>query len=77
MTKTVALSDDAYAALSRLKQEGESFSELALRLAEARNPQAILDAGGTWPLSDKDAARLLDRIRADRSTRRKGAGWSP
>lgn len=34
MTKTGALSEDAYEALSRLKRRGESFSDVVLRLAE-------------------------------------------
>lgn len=32
MTKQVALSNDAYAALRKVKQEGESFSDLVMRL---------------------------------------------
>ena len=35
MSKNVMLSDDAYAALSKHKRKGESFSDVVLRLAPA------------------------------------------
>lgn len=35
MVKTISLSDDAYEALARLKRSGESFSDVAKRLAAA------------------------------------------
>lgn len=45
MTKTVALSDDAYADLARLKKPGQSFSELVRSLVAAQRP-GIREVGG-------------------------------
>lgn len=39
MTKTVALSEDAYHALDRLKQPGQSFSDVVLGLVRERRPR--------------------------------------
>ncbi|MFQ6052307.1 MAG: antitoxin VapB family protein [Candidatus Hydrothermarchaeota archaeon] len=36
MTKTISLSDEAYALLSKLKLKGESFSDTIIRLAKRR-----------------------------------------
>lgn len=63
MSKTVALSDEAYAALARLKRPGESFSQLALRLATGKDQRRILDYAGTLKMSDKEADDLLKNIR--------------
>ncbi len=35
-TKTVTITEDAYEAIRHLKHEGESFSELFLRMAETK-----------------------------------------
>lgn len=48
MTKTISLSDEAYAALAGLKREGESFSDVALRLAKERRQEGILALAGAW-----------------------------
>ncbi len=52
-TKTINLSDEAYARLHGLKREGESFSDVVNRLA---GKQAILDIVGI--LSPGEAAGL-------------------
>lgn len=39
MTKTVALSDDAYDALARLKKPGQSFSDVVRELIVQRRPR--------------------------------------
>ena len=44
--KTVTLSEDAYAALARLKKEGESFSDVVRRLA--RGSRSLLEFAGDW-----------------------------
>ena len=41
-TTTISLSDEAYRALKSQKKEGESFSELILRVFGRGNPSAIL-----------------------------------
>lgn len=39
MTRTVALADDAYDALARLKKRGQSFSDVVRELVETRRPR--------------------------------------
>jgi predicted CopG family antitoxin len=39
VTKTVALSDEAYAALARLKKPGESFSDVVQNLVARQRPR--------------------------------------
>ena len=41
-TTTISLSDEAYRALKSQKREGESFSDLILRVFGRGNPAAIL-----------------------------------
>jgi predicted CopG family antitoxin len=45
MTKNVTLSDQAYAALARLKKPGQSFSDLVSELAARQRP-SIPEVGG-------------------------------
>lgn len=46
MTKTVALADDAYEALARLKAPGQSFSDVVRQLVGERRPSIRDVAGG-------------------------------
>jgi predicted CopG family antitoxin len=39
VTKTVALSEDAYASLARLKKPGQSFSDVVEELVDERRPR--------------------------------------
>lgn len=55
MTKPVTLSEDAYRVLRSLKRDGESFSDVVLRLAGRgrKDPRAVLrlkvdPAFGSW-----------------------------
>ena len=43
VTKTISLSDDAYDALSAAKRPGESFSEVARRLARLAALEDVFD----------------------------------
>lgn len=73
MTKTIGLSDDAYAELVALKGPRESFSDLAQRLAaEHRRRRSIRDSAGGWPMTTDEAERLVEAIHADRE--RSGEG---
>ena len=71
MTKTVALSDDAYAALARVKKPGQSFSEVVQELVAGRRP-SIRDVGGLlahdtahWDAFAKERRRAR-RVSAER-----------
>ncbi|MFB6123691.1 MAG: antitoxin VapB family protein [Haloferacaceae archaeon] len=40
-SKTITVTEDAYDRLKALKREGESFSELVVRLTESADPMAF------------------------------------
>lgn len=67
MTKTISLSDDAYDALSAAKRPGESFSEVARRLArlaaleDVFDPSFRLDTDANAWIRDVRAARRQDK----------------
>ena len=67
MTKTISLSDDAYDALAAAKRPGESFSEVARRLArlaaldDVFDPTFRLDTDPEAWIADVRAARDRDR----------------
>lgn len=63
MVKTISLADDAYEDLSSLKRHGESFSDVARRLAsEHRRRRSIVESAGSWPMSEEEAERLTQEI---------------
>lgn len=60
--KTITVSLDAYEALQRLKREGESFSDVILRLARER--RSLMDLAGKWrSVSDEEAEKILKSVR--------------
>jgi predicted CopG family antitoxin len=69
MTKLVSLSNEAYALLSKRKQEGESFSTVVVRLAR-KDQSGILDL----PKATAGEVRELERFkRSIYENRRKAA----
>ncbi len=73
MPRTVQLSEDAYASLAALKEEGESFSSVVKRLVRTRkNPRALLDLSGVRDGFDPEALRRLSRDRDVEELRRRG-----
>lgn len=71
MTKTISLADDAYAALSRTKRPGESFSDVTRRLVHEHGRRTLLELAGTWSMSEDDTREFLADIyrRRDESLR--------
>lgn len=65
MSKTVALSEDAYAALARLKKKGASFSDVVLDLVSVRRP-SIRDVGGILAGDSRYWKRFADDRRRAR-----------
>ena len=67
MTKTISLSDDAYDALSAAKRPGESFSEVARRLArlaameDVFDPASKLEGSADAWIREVRAARKQDK----------------
>ena len=52
--KTVSLSEEAYEKLRRVKKEGESFSQVILRLIERDANAGILDFAGAFEEGSKE-----------------------
>lgn len=48
MTKVISLSDRAYAELKKRKGDGESFSDVVLRVLEGRQRGSLLSFAGAW-----------------------------
>jgi predicted CopG family antitoxin len=66
VTKTISLADDAYEALVGVKRPGESFSELARRIAKKEALNELLDPEREPLVSDEEAAAMLKAIYAAR-----------
>lgn len=63
-SKTISLAEDAYEALSRMREPGESFSDVVRRLTRTRS---LTDLTETM---DEDAAEsLAEAIQANRRDR--------
>ena len=60
MTTRISLTKDAYKALVRLKRNGESFSELILRITKER--ESVLDYFGSIPLTQKEENGIMESI---------------
>jgi predicted CopG family antitoxin len=58
VTKTITVTKEAYDALSREKMDGESFSELALRLANGNGK--LRDCFGLWKMTDGELKAFED-----------------
>ena len=63
MARTITVSEEAFEALRRLKREGESYSQLILRLAgrEEERRRRLLSLAGAWRDLDKEEAKRLLR----------------
>ena len=66
MTKTISLADDAYEVLSRARRRGESFSDVARRLAKAATGGSLLDPDVRFKMSRKEAKDWIGRIYRER-----------
>lgn len=71
MTKTISLSDEAYAALAGLKRPGESFSDVSLRLSARNRQRDIRRFAGMWTMTDAQSSKrsLAIRKARDESTK--------
>jgi predicted CopG family antitoxin len=54
MTKDISLSEKAYETLKNMKKNGESFSDVVLRVAPEKHKKSILEFAGTWKGNDID-----------------------
>ena len=63
--KTLTISEEAYEALSRLKNRGESFTEVILRLSAKTKKGSLLDYVRSMG-PDEELAQTLEGILRDR-----------
>lgn len=63
--KTITISDEAYKALSHLKQGKESFTEVILRLARSRKEGTLLDYVRSLE-PDEEFAEIMREILMER-----------
>ncbi len=68
--KTISLSDEAYIALKRKKQKGESFNDLILRLTTEPDQKDILSLAGSWKGSTEESEKILKIIYDNRKNSR-------
>lgn len=64
MTKVISLSEEAYKALKRLKGEGESFSDVVMRIAKTAEPKSLLGFAGKW--EGADIEMVFEKVMAER-----------
>lgn len=64
-SRTVALSDDAYARLAAMRKPGESFSDVVRRLTRGRS---LTELSGLWTRAE--AASVADAIAEARKAKR-------
>ena len=64
MTKVISLSNEAYQTLKKLKNSGESFSDVVLRVAGERKKKSLLGFSGKWAGDDIDEVFL--QVKKDR-----------
>jgi predicted CopG family antitoxin len=62
--KTITISEEVYDALARMKNTGESFTEVILRLATKGNAQTLLEFVKKLPTSEDLANNIVAMKRA-------------
>ncbi len=69
MTKVISLSEKAYTELKKRKEEGESFSDVVLKMARGKRSDSIMELSGTWAGDDAEEvlAQIMKQRRATRS----------
>lgn len=65
MTRQIAISEEAYERLSRLKESKKSFTKVILELTEKKS-RDISDLFGAWKMSDSKAQQMKKSIKESR-----------
>ena len=65
MTKVISLSDDAYNTLKHLKKDGESFSDIVLRVTSDEKRKKFMSTAGVWK-DDKEIEKIFKEIAEER-----------
>ncbi|MBI2669319.1 antitoxin VapB family protein [Candidatus Woesearchaeota archaeon] len=68
MTKVISISDQAYGELSGIKNTGESFSGVILRVVQKEKRKSLLDFFGKWPGSKTELDSIKKELEAARRT---------
>ena len=69
MTKTVALSDEAYELLSHAKSEKESFTQAVIKLVSTQKKKSVMSLAGVWK-EDEEIRKIFDKLHKERHTLR-------
>lgn len=65
MTKVISLSNEAYKKMKAMKTQGESFSDVVLRLAN-KTQKPLSDFIGKWPCSKEEINRISNYLKNER-----------
>ena len=69
MTKVISLSNEAYSELKKRKSEGESFSDVVMKMAGRPKRVSVMELKGSWVGPDLEQVErriLRERERAGR-----------
>jgi predicted CopG family antitoxin len=61
--KTLTISEEAYEALASLKGEGESFTDVVLRLARSPGTRPLKSFAGRWRGDAEETERIFRAIK--------------
>ena len=57
--KTISLSDKAYKKLAALKREGESFTDVILRLCSTSTKKPLESFAGSWDMCEEEEKEIF------------------
>jgi len=60
--KTISLSDKAYKKLAALKREGESFTDVILRLCSTSTKKPLKSFAGSWNMSEEEEKEIFGML---------------
>ncbi|MEM2089285.1 MAG: antitoxin VapB family protein [Thermoproteota archaeon] len=60
--KTISLSDEAYEKLASLKREGESFTDVILRLCSKSPKKPLASFAGSWMMSEGEEKKIFREV---------------
>lgn len=60
--KTISLSDEAYEKLASLKREGESFTDVILRLCSKSPKKPLASFAGSWIMSEEEEKKIFREV---------------
>ena len=66
MTKVISLSNEAYEKMKSIKNHGESFSDVVIKLFSKAKKKPLSDFLGKWAGSEKEIENIKDIIAEDR-----------